>query len=105
MEGVGTTPGLLEVAVTWSGWVSLLDPEVMPDNGTVAPEFSTRMTSLIGSSVGGRFAATALTVTVKEPETVLFAIWPSLTVTVMTALPTAPATGVKLSIPVLFGLA
>ena len=45
-----------------------------------------------------------LTVTVKLRVTRLFWLWPSFTVTVKTATPFAPITGVKLSDPLAFGL-
>ena len=47
---------------------------------------------------------TGLTVTVKVRLMVLFRLWPSLTVTVMVAVPEALATGWKVRLPVVLGL-
>ena len=44
------------------------------------------------------------TLTVNVRVTVLLSAWPSLTVTVMVALPPPLAAGVKLKVPLVFGL-
>jgi len=101
--GVGINPGLLELAVTLSVWISLLAPELIPLKFTVccpAPSFT--VTLLIESRVGVWF--TPLTVTVKLWVTTLLLTPPSLTVTVIVADPYTDPTGVKLKLPVGFGL-
>ncbi len=47
---------------------------------------------------------TAFTVMVKARVTVLLSAWPSLTATVIVAVPLAFVAGVKLKLPVAFGL-
>src|SRR5690349_24186744 len=95
--------GLLEAAVTVSVWFSLGAPELMPVRLTVlAPLFSLTVTLAMVSNVGCTF--TGLTVTVNERTTVLLLAPPSLTVTEMVAEPKALAAGVRLKLPVLFGL-
>src|SRR5437588_675516 len=96
-------PGLLEAAVTVSVWDSLVAPEVMPESETVCgPGFSLRVRLEIGLRVGGWF--TQLTVTLKVRVTVLFVEAPSLTVTLIVAVPLALCTGVNVRLPVALGL-
>src|SRR5690242_20305367 len=103
MVGFGIRPGLLEVAVTVSVWISLVAPEVMPVRLTACcPASSLMVTLAIASRVGCWL--TPLTVTVKERLMVLFWVWPSLTVTVMVQLPKKLGAGVKFREPVVFGL-
>ena len=84
--GLGMRLGLLEVAVTERVWDSLGAPEPMPARLTVwAGLFWLRVRLLSGLSVGSWL--TGLTVTVKERETMLLVVPPSLTVTVMVADP------------------
>ena len=53
MVGVGTRPGLLEVAVTLRVWTWLEAPELIPERLTVCdPAFSSMAKLLIGSRVG-----------------------------------------------------
>src|SRR5689334_9727765 len=75
----------------------------MPVKPTVWTGASSLIVMGFGASSVGR-SLTGLTVTVKVRTTVLLALWPSLTVTVMVAVPNASATGLKSSAPVLFGL-
>src|SRR5262245_16325074 len=97
------TPGLLELAVIVRFWISSGGPALMPERLTVCIVAFSVMDKLpIAFSVGGSF--TGLTVTVKLRLIVLLVAWPSFTVTVMVAVPLAFATGVKLSVPVVFGL-
>ena len=78
-------------------------PEVIPERFTVCAPLSSRIDkSAIGSRVGGSF--TALTVTVKVRVVILLAAPPSLTLTVMVAVPAALGNGVKLNDPLGFGL-
>jgi hypothetical protein len=57
------------------------------------------MTEMVGASL------TAATETLKDRVVTLLLAWPSLTVTVMVALPLASASGVNLSVAVALGLA
>src|SRR5438132_386267 len=82
--------GLLEMAMTLSVWLSLAAPELMPESETVcAPASSLMERLLIGLRVGGSF--TGSTVSTKE---VLALLTPSVTVTVMVALPFSLLAGV-----------
>ena len=75
----------------------------MPERLTVwRPAFSLMLRLASALSVG--VWLTGLTVTVKERETTLLLVPPSLTVTVMVADPKARATGVKVIEPVVLGL-
>ena len=75
----------------------------MPDRLTVcSPAFSLIVTLLIAFNVGAWF--TGLTVTVKVRVTTLLLAPPSLTVTVIVALPNPLVAGVKRKVPVAFGL-
>src|SRR5437667_78766 len=75
--------GLLERAITLNVWLSLAAPEPIPPSGTVCSAASSlRVRLLIGLRVGGSF--TGNTVSRKE---VLALLIPSLTVTVIVALP------------------
>ena len=95
---------MLEEVVTVSVWTSLAAPEEMPDRLTVwSPAFSLRVTLASVFSVGAWL--TGLTMTLKERETTLLLVPPSLTVTVIVAEPKVEATGVKVIEPVLPGLA
>ena len=95
--------GVLEVAVIVRVSISFAAPEEMPDKLMVCgPESSLNWMLPRADSVGTSF--TELTVTVKVRDTVLLWLWPSFTVTVINALPLALATGVKVSVPVAFGL-
>src|SRR5437762_2936104 len=90
MEGVGSRPGLLEVAVTLRVWTWLEAPELIPERLTVCgPAFSSIVRLLIG--YGGGEELTGLTVTVKERTTVLLLKPPLLTVTAIVAEPEAKA--------------
>ena len=101
--GLGIKPVFDELAVTVSVWDSLALPLVMPVRPTVcAPESSFATTLLIAAIVGASFAP--MTVTVNVRVTKLLTDWLSLTVTVIVAVPTAFATGVKFKLPELFGL-
>ena len=102
--GVGIRLGLLEEVVTVRVWTSLAAPEEMPDRLTVwSPAFSLTVTLASAFSVGAWL--TGLTITVKERETTLLLVPPSLTVTVIVAEPKVEATGVKVIEPVVPGLA
>src|SRR4051812_16019772 len=95
--------GALEVAVTTNVWSSFGAPEPIPLRLTVRdPESSAITTSPNGSSVGGSF--TGLTVRVKVRVVILLEAPPSLTFTVMSALPDALLAGVKLRVAVGSGL-
>src|SRR2546429_20804 len=97
------SPGLLEVAVTVRIWASLVAPEEIPDRFTVwAAAFSSIVIFFKAFGVGVGF--TAFPVPVYAHEMVLFAVPPSLTVTVMVAEPNPKAVGVKLKLPLVFGL-
>src|SRR5436189_197972 len=93
----------LDVAVTTSGWPdSFGGPALMP----VSVTFWVGASSLSGTglgvfSVGGSLIG--LTATVKVRVTLLLWPWPSLTVTVMRAVPNALATGLKVNRAVLSG--
>ena len=83
--------------------VSFAAPVPMPARLTLwSPASSARVKLFNAPSVGTSF--TAFTVTVKVRLTVLLSAWPSLTVTVIVATPLALAAGVKLKLPVAFGL-
>src|ERR1019366_813405 len=74
------------LTVTVIVWASLAAPEEIPDRLTVwSPAFSLRVTSVRVLSVGAWL--TGLTMTVKERETTLLLVPPSLTVTVIVAEP------------------
>src|SRR4051794_40034523 len=100
--------GSLEKAATDSGWLaSLAGPELMPVKPTVCVGASSLSVTELG---GSKFGASliALIVTVKLRVTLLLSPWPSLTVTLIV---TGPLTavfssgcGVKVNVPVLFGL-
>ena len=91
-----------ELAVTVRVCVSP-PPAVMPPSSTVcSPASSLIVSGESAFSVGSSF--TAFTVTRNVCTTVLFEAWPSSTVTVTVAVPLALATGVKLRLPVAFGL-
>src|SRR4051794_8050168 len=95
--------GVLDVAVIVRVWLSLPAPLVMPVRLIVwAPLSSLIVTFAIGSRVGESF--TALTVARKVLVTTLLEPPPSLTVTVMVALPLAFAAGLRLRLPFAFGL-
>src|SRR5438093_7755560 len=97
------SPGLLEAVVTVSAWLSFAGPALIPDKLTVCDPESWLMVMFASEfRVGG--SLTGLTVTVKERLNVLLTAWPSFTVTVMVAVPLALAAGVKLKLPVAFGL-
>ena len=101
--GLGIRLGLLELAVMVSVWISLAAPDEMPVRLTVCKlAFSLIVRSLRASSVGAWL--TALTVTMKYREMMLLLVPPSLTVTVMTAVPKARAAGAKVRVPVELGL-
>src|SRR6266436_4602828 len=103
MVGFGIRAGLLEVALTVRIWFSLAAPELMPLKDTVCtPASSLMLRSPIGFNVGGSLMA--LTVTVNVRLMVGLIVWPSLTVTVITTVPLALATGAKVNDPVGFGL-
>lgn len=80
--GAGTTPGLLEVAVTVRFALEFVDPDEIPVRligwGTA---FSFMTTSLRMSMVGGLL--TGVTVTVNDRMIVLLMAAPSSTITVM----------------------
>src|SRR5262249_59660286 len=100
---VGTILGLMRDDVMVSIWFSLGAPDVIPVRFTVFAElFSLTVTLAMGSRVGA--ILTGLTVTVNERTTVLLLAPPSLTVTEMVAEPKALAAGIRLRLPVLFGL-
>ena len=100
--GFGISPVFEELAVTVSVWLSP-PPAAMPLSATVCcPGSSLIVSGESAFSVGGSF--TAFTVTRNVCTTVLFADWPSSTVTVTVAVPLAFATGVKPRLPVAFGL-
>ncbi len=59
--GFGTKAGLLEKALTVNVWFSDADPEVIPVRLIVCgPAFSFKVTSAIGSRVGGTFCTGAV---------------------------------------------
>src|SRR5690242_6857402 len=92
-----------EEAVIVRVWLSLAAPEPIPARLTVCkPAFSLMDRLAMVLRVGAWF--TELTVTVKDWVTILLLAPPSLTVTVMVAVPLALATGVKESEPVVAGL-
>src|SRR6266700_1293250 len=94
---------LLEVTVTVSVWVSLAAPEVIPERFTIcSPAFSLMVRLASELRVGGWF--TGLTVTVKAWVTMLLLVPPSLTLTVIVAVPKALAAGLNESEPVEFGV-
>src|SRR2546430_272679 len=97
------SPGLLEVAVTLRIWVSLVAPEETPDKFTVwAAAFfliDTAPTEICAVALHA-----ALPISVNVREMVLLAVPPSLTVTVIVAEPNPKAVGVKLKLPLVFGL-
>src|SRR5438093_597762 len=101
--GLGIKLVLPDVAVTVSVCASLAAPAPIPERFTVwLAAFSLSATSLMGFNVGGSF--TGLTVTVKARVTTLLLAPPSLTVTVMVAVPLMFDTGVRLNVPVAVGL-
>ena len=86
---------VLPVMVKLTAWPDSPGPGLMPVAQLAtdcAPAEAATVWSAPLVKEGGSF--TGLTVTVKVREKVLLAAWPSLTVTVMTALPEALATGV-----------
>jgi hypothetical protein len=99
---------LLALAVTRSLRVVLVVPELMPVKVILcnpAPTLRTRL--LTGSNVGNEFVElvfTALSVMLKVRVTMLLLAPPSLTVTVMTAVPTAFVTGANVNVPVVYAL-
>ena len=87
--GVGIRLGLLETAVTVSGWLAP-PPAPIPDRLTeLAAASSVTVTPAMAASVGGIFAA----FTVSE-KLALSVTPPALTVKVMSALPVRPGSGV-----------
>lgn len=101
--GFGTTVVSLDAAVIVRTCVSFAAPDVTPVKFTVccaASSFSVRL--FIGSSVGGSLIG--LIVTLKVRVVILLDAPPSFTLTVIVAVPKAFATGVKLRLPVAFGL-
>ena len=106
--GVGIKAGLLLVAVTFKSWAAP-PPAVMPVSGIVrvVRSFSKNEAGVvIGSSVGGTLSGMTVTVNVRKAM-----FWPplavppsSVTVTVITAVPLAVGSAMKLSVPVVFGL-
>src|ERR1035438_140530 len=103
MVGLGIRPGLLDVAVTVSDWDSLAAPELMPERFTDCnPAFSLMAMLASALSVGGWL--TGLTVTVKDRETMLLLVPPSLTETVIVEEPKPLATGAKAMEPVVLAL-
>src|ERR1700710_717015 len=102
MVGVGISEGMLETAVTFKCWISLGDPEVMPDKAiTSGAEFALTTTLFRASKVGGRLG---LTVTLKVRVVMLLLVPPSLTVTVMMVVPLVLMVGLKVNVPVALGL-
>src|SRR4051812_30459020 len=100
--------GLLDDAVTLSGWLlSLAGPALMPDRLTsCGPASSLIDAALSAFKVGASLAG--LIVTARLRDTLLLLPWPSLSVTVIVTGPLvtvlAFAAGVKVSVPVVFGL-
>src|SRR2546430_15691978 len=91
MAGLAISAGLLERAIRLSAWLSLAAPELIPLKGTVCRPASSLMVRLeMGFNVGGSFTGS----TVKTKE-VLALLIPSLTVTVMVALPFSLLAGVS----------
>src|SRR5438045_6357482 len=89
--GLGISPGLLELAVRISVWASLAAPEPIPVRATVWRVASSLMIRLpIALSVGGSFTG----LTVKRKLRIAVSV-PSLTVTVIVALPTSLVAGVS----------
>ena len=94
---------MLEVAVTVRVWASFVAPELMPERLTVCnPALSLMVMLARAFRVGG--VLTGLTVTVKDLETMLLLVPPSVTVTVTVAEPLAVATGVKEIEPAALGV-
>src|SRR6266496_393659 len=93
--GVGTKPGWLEVAVTTSAWFSSGAPAPIPLKLTTcgpAPWFKVRL--LIGLSVGASLTAR----TVTKNELLTLALFPSVTVRVIVAVPERSGSGVTVRV-------
>ena len=95
--GLGISPGLLELAVTVSTWLSP-PPALIPLRFTVCKLASSRIAAglLIAASVGASFTLVTVTVNVFVTATTPpLAVPPSsVTITVIVAVPLALATGV-----------
>src|SRR6266496_13830 len=93
--GVGTKPGWLEVAVTTSAWFSSGAPEPIPLKLTTcgpAPWFKVRLG--IGLRAGARLTAS----TVTKNELLALALFPSVTVKVIVAVPERSGRGVTVRV-------
>src|SRR5437870_356749 len=96
-------PGLLEVAVTVSVWFSLVAPEVMQDRFTLCAAPFTLIDRLFKAFSVGVWL-TAFTVTVNVREIVRLEVRRVGKVTGMGGEPDPKAAGVKLKLPLVFGL-
>src|SRR5438874_2221931 len=95
--------GLLEVAVTLRIWLSLPAPLEIPVRFNVcAGLLAFKVMLSIASRVGASF--TEFTVTWNVLVTILFEVPPSFTVTVIVAVPFPFTAGLRLRLPLAFGL-
>src|SRR6266849_577455 len=96
MPAVATRPVLEELALSARVVVAVSTSPIVKGIAVVGV-FSLVVWSAMADIVGRSF--TGVTVTVKLWLTVLFALWPSFTVTVIVALPFAFIAGVKVNAP------